>query len=105
MFYDCAAKSSLPQKIIIATDDKRIAQNGKSFGAKIVMTSPDHPSGTDRLAEAANLLKLSPTDIIVNVQGDMAYFHPEIVTQVAEPLLNNAFFAYDYFSSGNYGPF
>jgi len=89
--YECAAKSPLPKEIIIATDDKRIARNGKSFGATIVMTSPTHPSGTDRLAEAANLLNLSSTDIIVNVQGDMAYFHPEIITQVAEPLLNNAF--------------
>ncbi|HDD43434.1 MAG TPA: 3-deoxy-manno-octulosonate cytidylyltransferase [Candidatus Desulfofervidus auxilii] len=89
--YECANKSPLPKAVFIATDDKRIANCVKTFKGNVIMTSSKHPSGTDRLAEAAQLLKLSPTDIIVNVQGDMPYFPPQIIEEVANPLLNNPF--------------
>jgi 3-deoxy-manno-octulosonate cytidylyltransferase (CMP-KDO synthetase) len=89
--YECAVKSVLAKKVIVATDHKAIAQCVKAFGGEVVMTSPTHPSGTDRLAEAANMLKLLPTDIVVNVQGDMFYFHPDIIKEVTQPLLNDAF--------------
>ena len=87
--YACACKSSLPKAIVVATDDERIAEVVRAFGGKVVMTAKDHPSGTDRLAEAANLLGLKAQDIIVNVQGDMPYFHPEIIAEVSRPLLEN----------------
>jgi len=87
--YASACKSSLPRAIVVATDDERIAEAVRAFGGKVVMTAKDHPSGTDRLAEAANLLGLKAQDIIVNVQGDMPHFHPEIIAEVSRPLLEN----------------
>ncbi|MEO0513779.1 MAG: 3-deoxy-manno-octulosonate cytidylyltransferase [Planctomycetota bacterium] len=64
-------------RIVVATDDDRIFDAVQSFGGEAVMTSPDHPNGTSRLAEAVEILEsnlekrgLSPFDLIVNVQGD-----------------------------------
>lgn len=57
--------------VYVATDDSRIVECVNSFGGKVVMTSANHPSGTDRCAEAAEKLsKLHPFDIVINVQGD-----------------------------------
>jgi 3-deoxy-manno-octulosonate cytidylyltransferase (CMP-KDO synthetase) len=58
------------QKIVVATDDARIAHAVESFGGNCIMTRADHPSGTDRLAESAEKLGLEDDDIVVNVQGD-----------------------------------
>lgn len=67
--------------VIVATDDERIARAAESFHAKAVLTSPDHPSGTDRIAEVA--LGLSHP-IILNVQGDEPEIEPEALDQLAE---------------------
>jgi 3-deoxy-manno-octulosonate cytidylyltransferase (CMP-KDO synthetase) len=62
-------------RVIVATDHARIVEAARSFGAEAVLTSPDHPSGTDRVAEVArSLADARPDDLIVNVQGD----EPEI---------------------------
>ncbi|MCD6319241.1 MAG: 3-deoxy-manno-octulosonate cytidylyltransferase [Candidatus Desulfofervidaceae bacterium] len=87
--YECALKSPLPKAVVVATDDDRIARCVESFGGQVVMTADTHPSGTDRVAEASSLLNISPTDIVVNVQGDMPFFHPEIIEEVACPLLKD----------------
>jgi len=58
------------QDIVVATDDERIESAVDSFGGDCVMTRADHPSGTDRLAESAEILGLEDDDIVVNVQGD-----------------------------------
>jgi 3-deoxy-manno-octulosonate cytidylyltransferase (CMP-KDO synthetase) len=58
------------QDVVVATDDARIASAVEAFGGACVMTRADHVSGTDRLAEAAEILGLDGDDIVVNVQGD-----------------------------------
>src|SRR3954454_9620553 len=64
--------------VIVATDDERIASALKEFGTRCEMTSPAHPSGTDRIAEVAGRLG-SDIDVIVNVQGDEPEIEPEII--------------------------
>ncbi len=87
--YECALKSTLAKEVIVATDDERIMNAVTSFGGKAIMTSSKHPSGTDRLAEAASLLGLKPEDVVVNVQGDMPFFDSEIIKEVSQPLFEN----------------
>jgi len=70
----------------VATDDERIAAAVRAHGHKVVMTRADHPSGTDRLAEAALSLELHDQDIVVNVQGDEPLIAPTLVSQVAHVL-------------------
>jgi len=70
----------------VATDDERIAAAVRSHGFAVVMTRSDHPSGTDRLAEAASQLKLDERHIVVNVQGDEPLIEPTLIRQVAERL-------------------
>ena len=79
----------LLSRVVVATDDDRIAEAVTSFGGEVVMTRPDHASGTDRLAEAAELLDIAEHDVVVNIQGDQPLFPPEVVEQVAAPLLND----------------
>jgi len=70
-------------EVIVAIDDKRIADALRPFGTRCVMTSPNHPSGTDRVAEVAKGLS---DQIIVNVQGDEPEIEPEIVDELVERL-------------------
>ena len=70
----------------VATDDKRIFDVVKAHGHRVVMTRADHPSGTDRLAEAARKLKLKDGEIVVNVQGDEPLIAPPLIAQVARIL-------------------
>lgn len=76
-------------KVVVATDDQRIADTVASFGAEYVLTRADHVSGTDRLAEAADLLGISEQDVIVNIQGDQPLFPVEVISQVVSPLLDD----------------
>lgn len=80
------AKESLATEVIIATDDKRIAQVAEDFGAEICNTRSDHPSGTDRLAEVAQIKSFADDDIIVNVQGDEPCLPASLINQVADDL-------------------
>jgi 3-deoxy-manno-octulosonate cytidylyltransferase (CMP-KDO synthetase) len=80
------AASSGAASVHVATDDERIAAAVKAAGHKFVMTRADHPSGTDRIAEAASLLKLANPEIVVNVQGDEPLIPPRLVAQVAQLL-------------------
>ena len=76
--YEQALKSI--DLVYIATDDQRICEAAIKFGAKVVMTLPDHPSGTDRCAEAVGKI-MDETgitiDVVVNVQGDEPFIRPE----------------------------
>jgi len=76
-------------RVIVATDDERIRDAVHAFGGETVMTRPDHPSGTDRLAEAVERLGLPPEDIVINVQGDQPAFDPKLVSDVVRPLVED----------------
>ena len=62
------AKASLAQSVIVATDSPEIAQACEDHRIECLLTSADHPTGTDRIAEVARLLKLPPQTLVVNVQ-------------------------------------
>ncbi len=70
-------------EVIIATDDQRIADAAKSFSANCCMTSTDHQSGTDRLAEVSQVNNWAGEQIIVNLQGDEPLMPPELIQQCA----------------------
>lgn len=84
-----AREVELLSRVVVATDDTRIANCVEAFGGDYVMTRDDHVSGTDRLAEAAETLNVSEDDIVVNIQGDQPLFPPEIIDQVTRPLLED----------------
>lgn len=77
------AAQSGASSVHVATDDERIAAAVKAAGHACVMTRTDHPSGTDRIAEAAQLLKLGKRDVVVNVQGDEPLIAPALIAEVA----------------------
>ena len=82
--WERAGRARLVDRVIIATDDERIAHAARAFGAEVAMTRPDHPSGTDRVAEVARTLT---SEVIVNVQGDEPLIDPAHIDAAAEPLL------------------
>ena len=77
-----AAKSGAAA-VHVATDDERIASAVRAHGHSALMTRADHVSGTDRVAEAAKILKLEDDDVVVNVQGDEPLIAPALISQVA----------------------
>lgn len=79
----CMACSSLA-RVLIATDDERILKVAESFGAEACLTSPDHPSGTDRIAEAAT--RDPDATHIINVQGDEPILSPALIDELAARL-------------------
>lgn len=72
--------------VYIATDDPRIAEAASAFTDRVVMTSADHRSGTDRVEEVSRIAGLDDREIIVNVQGDEPLIDPELIDQVAGDL-------------------
>ena len=80
--YQRASQSTLLSDLVVATDDERIYGAVEQFGGKAVMTSPDHPSGTDRVAEVAGA---SDADVVVNIQGDEPFLSPRVLDQLVEP--------------------
>lgn len=80
------AGASGAARVVIATDDLRIRDAAADWGADVLLTRDDHPSGTDRLAEVAAELALDEDAIVVNVQGDEPLIPPAVIDQVAENL-------------------
>ncbi len=78
------------ERVIVATDDQRVANAVALSGVEVCMTSPHHQSGTERLAEVCEQYAFSPETIIVNVQGDEPLIPPAIIRQVAENLAQAA---------------
>ncbi|TCB60598.1 3-deoxy-manno-octulosonate cytidylyltransferase [Acinetobacter terrae] len=83
---DQAKKVAGFDDLCVATDDERIAEVCRAEGVDVVITSADHPSGTDRLSEVARIKGWASEDIIVNVQGDEPLLPAQLVQQVAQLL-------------------
>jgi len=80
------ALASKATRVVIATDHADIAQATRAAGIETLMTRGDHPSGTDRLAEAVTQLGLTAQTIVVNVQGDEPLIDPQLINRVAQQL-------------------
>lgn len=86
--WERAVRAKLVDRVIVATDDMRIAEAAFNFGAEIALTSPKHPTGTDRLAEVA--AKLKTARIILNVQGDEPDIPSATIDRLARALLDDS---------------
>lgn len=84
--YRRAAAARSISAVIVATDDERIDRAVRAFGGESRMTSPSHPSGTDRIAEVAAALDC---DVIVNVQGDEPLIEPAMIDEAVEPFADD----------------
>lgn len=84
--YEQACQAQQVHKIVIATDDERIFEHAREFGAEVLYTRADHPSGTDRCAEVAQLYPQA--DIVLNIQGDEPFIQPEQIDLLANTLMS-----------------
>jgi 3-deoxy-manno-octulosonate cytidylyltransferase (CMP-KDO synthetase) len=84
------AMQSNAQSVVVATDSSEIQAACDEHRIECLLTSADHPTGTDRIAEVAQLLKLPADTLVVNVQGDEPLIPPELINQVAQTLADNA---------------
>jgi 3-deoxy-manno-octulosonate cytidylyltransferase (CMP-KDO synthetase) len=84
--YEQACLAKLPEKVIIAADDEKVVAAADSFGAECVLTSVEHKSGTDRIAEAVTDLDV---DIVVNLQADEPEIDPANIDYLAKLLIDN----------------
>ena len=87
--YERVLQSKSVSLAAVATDDKRIFEAVEKFGGRVILTSPEHTTGTDRIAEAVGALGLADSDIVVNIQGDQPTFEPTQIDEVARPLLED----------------
>lgn len=84
--YENTAKTPGLDRVVVATDDRRIVDAVRAFGGEAVLTSSRHPSGTDRLAEVARRLSAR---WVVNVQGDLPFVRPRTIQRTVAPLLRD----------------
>jgi len=84
--YEQACLAKLPKKVLIAADDQRIVDAAKTFGAECVLTSPEHTSGTDRIAEAVADIDV---EVVVNLQADEPEIDPKNIDYLAELSIEN----------------
>ena len=88
--YDRASLCPRFTHVALATDDTRIFDAAKEAQVPVVMTSPDHASGTDRVLEAARKLEAPPHAIVVNIQGDEPALDPAMLTELTTPFFKDA---------------
>ncbi|HEV8726382.1 MAG TPA: 3-deoxy-manno-octulosonate cytidylyltransferase [Candidatus Binatia bacterium] len=81
--YESASKARELDRVVVATDDRRVEQAVRSFGGEVMMTSKHHASGTDRLAEVARKIR---ADWLVNVQGDLPFIRSDTIVRAIRPL-------------------
>lgn len=84
--YEQVKKSKLLDDLIVAVDDERVKKVVEGFGGNAVMTSPQHQSGTDRIAE---VMEKNDCDIVVNIQGDQPLLDPNMIDEAVQPLLDD----------------
>ncbi len=84
--YERASQATLVDEVFVATDDLRIAEAVESFHGKVVLTSKECRSGTDRMAEAARNFS---SDVFINVQGDEPLISPKLIDQIASSLISD----------------
>ena len=83
---EAAGRARTVERVVVATDDPRVAAALEPYGTAVVMTRRDHPNGTSRLAEAAALLGLEAESLVVNVQGDEPEIDPGVIDAAVEAL-------------------
>ena len=83
--YERARRCSELTRVLLATDDSRIFESAQSLQVPVVMTRADHPSGTDRVLEAARTLNVEDDAVIVNIQGDEPALEPAMLTELLLP--------------------
>lgn len=84
--YERANQSRMLDQLFVAVDDPRVLKCVEGFGGKAFMTSPDHQTGTDRIAEVVEKIQ---TDIVVNVQGDQPLLDPKMIDEAVQPMLED----------------
>lgn len=84
--YEAAKTATLIDELVVATDDRRIYDTVTGFGGRAELTSAQHPTGTDRLAEVARRYQ---TELVINIQGDEPLIRGEVIDSIIKPLLEN----------------
>jgi 3-deoxy-manno-octulosonate cytidylyltransferase (CMP-KDO synthetase) len=84
--YENTSRAKGLDRVLVATDDERIASTVRGFGGDVIMTSKNHRSGTDRLAEVAKKIK---SEWVVNVQGDLPFIRPSTIARAVQPMRRN----------------
>jgi 3-deoxy-manno-octulosonate cytidylyltransferase (CMP-KDO synthetase) len=93
MFWHVYHRASLCPElhaVALATDDRRIEAAAKKLNVPVIMTRSDHPSGTDRVLEAALQMRIEDHAVVVNVQGDEPALQPEMISQLIKPFADTA---------------
>jgi 3-deoxy-manno-octulosonate cytidylyltransferase (CMP-KDO synthetase) len=87
--YEQSIKAKKLSKVVVATDDSRIAEHVKSFGGEVIMTEPNHPSGTDRCFECLQKTE-GNFQYVINIQGDEPFIEPQQIDEIANGCDGNA---------------
>lgn len=83
--YEQACQCPDIDRVLLATDSERIAAEARKYAIPCEMTRIDHPSGTDRVLEAAQKARVPDTAVVINIQGDEPALHPEMLTELTRP--------------------
>ena len=87
--YEQASKSASLKAVVVATDDERIYKEVENFGGKVIMTAAHHKNGTERCVEALEKSGEAAWDVVVNIQGDEPFIHPEQIDKVVACFKND----------------
>jgi len=87
--YERAKQADILTDVVVATDDDRIYGCVEGFGGRVLITAATHRSGSDRAAEAAEMLGLKDEDIVINIQGDQPAFDQRCLSEVVSPLMDD----------------